>query len=95
MWVWSVRHLASSFGEGKMINNIEAERNRIREILACPGAGMNPDADILAYDSNVSASVAIGVLVNSVETASGGTLPSNPTARALILACRRLRAQGR
>jgi hypothetical protein len=71
--------------------DIGAERNRIREILACPGAGMNPKlADCLAYNSSVTSSVAIGVLAHSVETA--GTLPTDPTARGLILACRRFRA---
>jgi hypothetical protein len=74
-----------------MVADIEAERNRIREILACPGAGMNPKlADYLAYDSNVSASVAVGVLAHSLKM--GGTLPTDPTAREIILAARRLRA---
>jgi hypothetical protein len=63
-----------------MVADIEAERNRIREILACPGAGMNPKlADYLAYDSKVTASVAIGVLAHTIETASG-TLPTDPAA---------------
>ena len=63
-----------------MVSNIEAERSRIREILACPGARMNPKlADCLAYNSSVSASVVKGVLAHTLETASG-TLPMNPVA---------------
>ena len=55
-----------------MVANIEAERRRIREILACPGAKMNPKlADALAYDSSVTASVAIGVLAHTTEARRG------------------------
>jgi hypothetical protein len=52
--------------EGKMgLKHIGDEKNRIRQILACPGARMNPElADTLAYNSSVSASVAIGVLAS-------------------------------
>jgi hypothetical protein len=74
--------------------DIEAERKRIKEILACPGARMNPSmADHLANDTMITASVAIGVLAFSTHV--NGTLPTDPVARALILACRELRSQGR
>jgi hypothetical protein len=73
-----------------MAADIEAERTRIREILASPGAQMNPKlADYLAYDSNLTASVAIGILEHA-KTAR--TLPTNPLARELILAARHHRA---
>jgi hypothetical protein len=63
-----------------MINDIGAERSRIREILACPGARMNPKlADALAYDSNVTASVAAGVLLHATERVPG-TPRLNPVA---------------
>jgi hypothetical protein len=85
-----------------MVANIEAERRRIREILACPGAKMNPKlADALAYDSSVTSSVAVNVLAQSLKKALAtlpggvGTLPTDPVARELVLACRWLRAQGR
>jgi hypothetical protein len=68
------------FRGGKMVSNIEGERNRIWEILACPGARMNPKlAECLAYDSNVTASVAIGVLAHTLETVAG-TPRRNPVA---------------
>jgi hypothetical protein len=57
--------------------NIEAERARIREIMASHAAKMNPKlADVLAYDSKVSASVAVSALANSVEPS--GRMPTNP-----------------
>jgi hypothetical protein len=81
-----------------MVANIEAERRRIRGILA-PGAKMNPKlADALAYDSSVTSSVAVNVLAQSLKKALAtlpggvGTLPTDPVARELVLACRWLRA---
>ena len=69
-----------------MAADIEAERTRIREILASPGAQMNPNlAEYLAYDSNLTASVAIGIL-------ESGPFRRNPLARELILAARHHRA---
>jgi hypothetical protein len=54
----------------------------LSQILNCPGARMNPElAETLAYNSTVSASVAIGVLA-SVRRMAAGTprLGSAPVA---------------
>ena len=43
------------------------EQNRVWQILGCSGARLNPElAETLAFNSTVSASVACGVLENTV-----------------------------
>jgi hypothetical protein len=78
MRVQPVRLMASLSGRLIMIRakHFGDEQNRVWQILACPGARMNPElAETLAYNSTVSASVAIGVLAHTIE-ARRGPLPS-------------------
>jgi hypothetical protein len=54
------------------------ERNRVWQILGCPGARLNPAlAETLAYNSRLSASVAMNVLTQDMNkalaTSPGGT----------------------
>jgi hypothetical protein len=78
----------SSFGKSSEEDNMFKakppagdERNRIWQILGCPGARLNPSlAETLAYNSSVSASVAVNVLAHDMNKALA-TLPGGSAKR--------------